>query len=147
MCLSKKKEQGISMIECLVSVIILAVGIAGVVGLQVRSLQSSNHAKSVAAAIILSEDIIERVRANVDNRSQYKLSKKIDPNACQTMPNYNAGTRVSRQDLDQWEAKVACELPDPNVEVSFDGDTITVSIDWAGSNPAERHSHSVDALL
>ena len=59
-----RRQRGDTMIEVLVTVIIIAVGVLGAAALQVTTLKnlSSSHSASVAA--IVAEDFSERMRAN-----------------------------------------------------------------------------------
>ena len=59
-----RSQRGDTMIEVLVTIIIIAVGVLGAAALQVTTLKnlSSSHSASVAA--ILTEDFSERMRAN-----------------------------------------------------------------------------------
>ncbi|MCB1644146.1 MAG: type IV pilus modification protein PilV [Pseudomonadales bacterium] len=58
------RQQGVSLIEVLVAVLIVAVGILGVAGLQVVSLQQNRSALLRAEALQLGNDILDRMRAN-----------------------------------------------------------------------------------
>jgi type IV pilus assembly protein PilV len=58
------KQQGTSLLEVLIAVLVLAIGILGVVGLQSVSLRSTNTAHERAMAVILSETLFEVMRAN-----------------------------------------------------------------------------------
>tara|TARA_Y100001951_G_scaffold92703_1_gene87727 strand:+ start:565 stop:981 length:417 start_codon:yes stop_codon:yes gene_type:complete len=56
------KQQGTSLLEVLIAVLVLAIGILGVVGLQSVSLRSTNTAHERAMAVILSETLFEVMR-------------------------------------------------------------------------------------
>lgn len=58
------RQAGFSMVEVLVSVVIIAVGLLGVAGLQFMSKRSNFEAVQRTTATLLASDIIERMRAN-----------------------------------------------------------------------------------
>lgn len=60
----QRKQRGFSLIEVLVSVVIMSVGILGVAGMQVLSLQQNRSALLRADALQLGNDILDRMRAN-----------------------------------------------------------------------------------
>ena len=60
----RRKQRGFSLIEVLVSVVIMSVGILGVAGMQVLSLQQNRSALLRADALQLGNDILDRMRAN-----------------------------------------------------------------------------------
>ncbi len=64
MSISKKKQRGFSMIEVLVSLIVIGVGLLGLTGLQIASVKGTNNAHSRNVATNLIMDLSERMRAN-----------------------------------------------------------------------------------
>ncbi len=62
--LSMKTESGFSLIEVLVAVLIVAVGVLGIAGLQVISMQMNRSALFRLEAIQLGNDMLDRMRAN-----------------------------------------------------------------------------------
>ena len=62
--MSLRKQRGVSLIEVLVSVVIMSVGILGVAGIQVVSLQQNRSSIFRAEALQLANDILDRMRAN-----------------------------------------------------------------------------------
>lgn len=57
---------GFSLIELLVAVFVMAVGVLGIVGLQVLSLQNNRNALYRAEAAQLAYDMMDRIRANAN---------------------------------------------------------------------------------
>lgn len=60
------QQDGFSLIELLVAVFVMAVGVLGVVGLQLLSLQNNRNALLRAEASRLAYDMMDRIRANAD---------------------------------------------------------------------------------
>lgn len=60
----QRRQKGFSLIEVLVSVVIMSVGILGVAGMQVLSLQQNRSALLRADALQLGNGILDRMRAN-----------------------------------------------------------------------------------
>jgi len=58
-----KKQQGAGMIEVMVSLLILAVGLLGVLSLQANGLNSNQRAEFVSQAQILAQDMADRILA------------------------------------------------------------------------------------
>ena len=61
---SIKKQAGFTMIELLVAVLVMGVGVLGVTGLQLVSLQNNQAALLRAEAARLAYDIFDRIRVN-----------------------------------------------------------------------------------
>ena len=64
--LMRSKARGFTLYEVLIAVLILAIGILGVTGLQVLSLQQNRSALLRAQALQVGNDILDRIRANPD---------------------------------------------------------------------------------
>ena len=60
----RKKQSGFSMIELLVAVLVMGIGVLGISGLQLVSMQNNRAALQRAEAVQLAYDILDRVRAN-----------------------------------------------------------------------------------
>ena len=61
----KSKHRGFSMIEVLVTLVVLSIGLLGLAALQLTSLRSVNSASYRTQATLLIDDIAERMRINV----------------------------------------------------------------------------------
>jgi type IV pilus assembly protein PilV len=61
-----KHSRGFTLIEVLVAVLVLSVGLLGLAGLQATSLRSNHSAYLRTQALILTYDLIDRMRANRD---------------------------------------------------------------------------------
>lgn len=57
-------QRGFSMIELLVAVLVMGIGVLGITGMQVISLQNNRGALLRSEAVILAYDILDRIRAN-----------------------------------------------------------------------------------
>jgi len=64
MTLNTSKIAGFTLLEVLVALVILSLGLLGLAGLQLRSLQGSTDSFARSQAMILAESISDRMRAN-----------------------------------------------------------------------------------
>src|SRR5262245_38010786 len=64
-------QRGISIVEALVALVVIAVGMLGIAGLYLSSLQSSRSAKLRTYAVELAGSIADRIRANRDAADAY----------------------------------------------------------------------------
>ena len=58
------KDSGFSMIELLVAVLVMGIGVLGITGLQMVSLQNNRGALLRQQAVMLAYDMMDRIRAN-----------------------------------------------------------------------------------
>lgn len=127
------KQSGLGLIEILITVLILGIGILGVASTQVVALKMNSQSQSRSEAVLLTQDILDRIRANPDNPSAYALSQGsaqgADNGACDTsfVP---ANATVAANDIAAWENDLACLLPAAQRQIIVNGNTVTVAIDW-----------------
>lgn len=121
------EQQGFGLIEVLVSLLILTIGLLGMASLQTRSLQMTTGSQSQTQAILLAEDIVERMRANRSEIDDYAFDG--DPVNCDSAFTID-NTSVADNDLAEWRNGLACLLPGGNGEVAIAGRTVTVTVTW-----------------
>ena len=63
---TRNKQAGFTLIEVLVSTLVMAVGILGIGAMQLLSFETSRSAYSRSHAVYLAQDIFDRIRANPD---------------------------------------------------------------------------------
>jgi len=66
-----KRERGFTMLEVLVTIVILAMGLLGVAGLQARMQVAEMESYQRAQAIVLLGDMVTRINANRKNATSY----------------------------------------------------------------------------
>lgn len=121
-----RRVSGFTLVEALVALLALSIGLLGIAGLQLAGLRANLSASWRTQATYLSYDIIDRMRANRNNRLDYVIAVGEDP---------AAGT-VADDDLVAWKGHLATTLPggDGAVEVSPDDDQIMViTVQWDDS--------------
>jgi type IV pilus assembly protein PilV len=141
---------GFSLIEVLVSIIVLSFGLLGVVGLQAAALKANREAMYQSAATRLGRDMGEMMRGNRAiaaltsgnpyvisfNRNSYSTSSDavtaleaatpITANKnCWINDCYSTSDDAARTDIGKWQARdwlfrVYAELPDARVAICFD---------------------------
>jgi len=85
-CIKRRaKNQGFSMIEILVSLVVLSIGLMGLGGLQIVALKGANHAHYRTEASLLMMDLADRMRANQIGVAEgdYRTSSTIN---CSNQP-------------------------------------------------------------
>lgn len=100
-------QQGFTLIEVLISVVVLSIGLLGLAGLQAASLQSNNNSISRSQAAILAYDMADRVRANLQGRNagNYHLPAAAAIAACATAPGCTA-SQLAQNDAAEWNAAI-----------------------------------------
>lgn len=104
LCNSHRNQKGFTLIEILITVIVLSIGLLGLAGLQISGLRANMSSEARSKATLLANDIAERMRTNTlgvhndnaDADNQYADISTENQN-CDNLPNafcsnYNDGT-------------------------------------------------------
>lgn len=122
-------QSGLSLIEVLITVVLVSIGLLGLAGLQLTSVQNSNSSSERFVATTLAQDILERMRAN-RNRAigpgrVYNLAMGADPGV----------GGVEGADLDAWKEAVEAALPSGQGAVAVDDDSVaTITLEWTDAS-------------
>ena len=121
----RHRQTGFSLLEVLVSIVVLSLGLLGFAGLQVASIKNSASAYQRSQATILAHDIIDRMRVNRIQAvsGSYNTTVGATP---------GAGASIAAQDLAEWKTRVGSALPAGDAAVNVDANgSVLVTIQWA----------------
>lgn len=133
---SPRKQYGATLIEVLVTLVVLAIGLLGIAGLQTMSIKSNQSAYYRSQASFLAYDITERMRANrkAAQDGDYDVNFPASSKA-----NAVSGTRA-KQDLAEWLNSLADKLPNGTGKISRENTLVTLEVQWDDSRGAIQTS-------
>jgi len=109
MPLPSKNQRGFTLLEILVAIVVLSIGLLGLAGLQVVSLNNNQVAYYRAIASQQAYDMADRLRANQGGAT----TVGVRAGHYDDLPNTLAPTgSMARTDWTQWLANTAAMLPD-----------------------------------
>jgi len=135
MRVSRSRHQGFTLIEILVTVIVLAIGLLGLAGLQATSVRFNHSAYLRSQATSLAYDIADRMRVNrqaaLNNNYTGSVTRSCQNNVAL------AGT-VAARDIAAWGNALACALPSGRGNiVRGAGNIFTITVLWDDSRGQE----------
>ena len=111
---NSKKQKGSSLIEVLVTMVILMFGLLGVAGLLSRGVSNVMGAESLTKATQLAAEMADRIRANpaaaMSATTEYALSFGA---TAPTTP-----TTIAQQDKKDWMEAIAAQLPQGSGQIT-----------------------------
>ncbi|WP_439100693.1 type IV pilus modification protein PilV [Congregibacter sp.] len=141
-----RQQGGFTLIEVMVSVLILLVGLLGVVGMQMLSLQANQGAYFRSQAVYIGAEILDAMRANPTAVASYV---GVYPDDGATVPGDQAcqdadgctPQQAALQDLREWNVhffdvfnvgagNFRPSIPGGRALISADGDEYTVQVNW-----------------
>ncbi|WP_372661105.1 type IV pilus modification protein PilV [Hydrogenophaga sp.] len=111
-----QKQEGVSLIEALVALLVLALGIMGLAGIQTRTLLEARATNTRSVAIQLAEDLLERMQANSVIRvinpatNPYVASWGVPAAGTDCTAQFCTGDQLASFDIAQWKAGLSQAL-------------------------------------
>jgi type IV pilus assembly protein PilV len=116
---------GFTLVEVLVTMVILAVGLLGVAALHTASLRNNLDSALRSQASVLAADIADRMRGNRD--AALAGDYDIAIGATRTLV---AGSPLVDRDVKAWKDLLAQALPNGDGSIVRTGDVFTITVQW-----------------
>lgn len=131
--ISGRWQAGFSLLEVLISVVVLSVGLLGMAGLQANALRNTQSSLQRTQISMLTHLIFDAMRAN--RAVTYSLAKTCEVPA--------AEGSLAEKDIKYWIEKLQTNLGDDEQscgEISCEDQVCTVRIYWNDSRGTEAHA-------
>ena len=126
--IAKRTRRGFSLVEVLIALIVMSVGMLGIAGLYVQSMQAGRTSMLRHHAVTLAGDIADRIRANPLAGAEYAAAQGAD-NGCDDANANCSVSEMAAHDIFLWQAQALDFLPpmaDGSQQVTVVYDTGTV---------------------
>jgi type IV pilus assembly protein PilV len=137
----RSQEVGSSLIEVVVALFVLAIGMLGVLSMQVKSMQFNQSAYYYTQAVYLANQVLENMRSSPDLANAYLIGlNESAPTAsknCSAAGETCSATELRNYNLKTWRDNVQATLVSGKSSVERVGDfyAITVQFDDTRSSP------------
>ncbi len=135
--------RGFTLIEVLIALIIMSVGMLGIAGLYVHSMQAGRTSLFRHNAVILAGDVADRIRANPRAGAAY-AGAGADNNCVAGGVDCTAA-EMAAHDIFLWDQQAAATLPNGDVAIVYDNGvdppTYAITVSW--DEPGENLNYSI----
>ena len=120
---NNRRQSGFSLVEVLITLVIMSVGMLGIAGLYVQSMQAGRTAMFRHHAVTLAGDVADRIRANPRAAAAYTDANGANNNCVLGGTDCNPAQMASN-DIFLWKAQAAETLPSGDVTIVLDNAVI-----------------------
>ncbi|MBI3772294.1 MAG: type IV pilus modification protein PilV [Gammaproteobacteria bacterium] len=143
------KQRGLTILEILIALVILAVGLLGVAGLQASALRNNHSAYLKSQATTMVMDMADRIRANPRGATLYagydSANAKPEDPGC--LNKGCSSSQLSQYDLYEWHQQLTNLkqplLPGGRGIITLNGDTYSVVILWQEAWDSSTHAQCI----
>ena len=133
-----KSGQGFTLIEVLIALVVLAVGLLGLAGLQVMALKNNQSTYVRGQANLIANDVIDRIRANPTLKELYLTSVVAVPNngsdtqcnQCKVVGNSCTPPQLVIQDLCDWQEQLSKVSNETTGAITNNNGIYSIAIRW-----------------
>ncbi len=119
--------------------VVLAVGLVGLAGLQVTGLRNNHQAYLLSQATVLADDIVEAMRNNRLASYATDIGEQAPTVTGGCVATVCGRAKLAAYQLHRWKARLSSALPagDGAVVQNATGEMVTVTVQWDDSRGAQ----------
>lgn len=126
-------QQGFSLLEVLIALVVLSLGLLGLAALQTVSLKVGHDSYQRTQATMLAYDMVDRMRANpvAFASGRYNLVAVGDnPGTTDCVSSTCSTDQLADYDIRTWHTILAAKLSQGQGTISASGTTRTITVSW-----------------
>ena len=147
------RQRGFSLVEVLITLVIMSVGMLGIAGLYVQSMQAGRTSMFRHHAVTLAGDVADRIRANPTADIAYTAPVGADNNCILGGVDCTA-TQMAANDILLWKDQAANTLPGGDITIILTPEsglippTYQITVSWTepGEDPTPTYTITIPVL-
>lgn len=139
-------QNGVTLIEVLVALTILSIGLLAVAMMQLRGLENASAGYLRSQAVILANDMADRLRSAEVNEGADDYVFSMPDNAFECNNISLAGTFTTENDLAEWQNLIGCRLPAGIAHIAESGGVYTIRVEWSSMEEVDADGDTLERV-
>ena len=141
-----RSQHGFSLVEVLITLVIMSVGMLGIAGLYVQGLQAGRTSMFRHQAVLIGGDVADRIRANPTAAAAYEATTGANKSCVGGTVNCSPAD-MATNDIWLWKNQVEAALPSGAISVDYTAGagtapaTYDITVSWV--EPGETPSFAI----
>lgn len=148
--IKKIYQQGVSLIEVLVTLVLVAIGLSGMMIMQIRGLEQNQNAYLQTQAIAMAGSLADRMRLNKQAalNDDYRLAKSDTAADFATPASGSLEKQLAYNDLNTWLGWIETSLPLGDAVIFRNNQVIHIVLSWGGEGgkPTGSYTYEIDLI-
>lgn len=142
-------QEGFSLIEIMVAILVMSIGLLGLAALQATALSRGTSADQRAQAVNAASELIDMIRANRAEATRYEGEFAEAECDADVQPPFGIGEGASMAIPERaaWVNNVRCMLPGATGNVEIEAGEVVVTIAWADARWEEDADDQQTAIV
>ena len=143
---TRRRQRGFSLVEVLIALVIMSVGMLGIAGLYVQSMQAGRTSMFRHHAVTIAGDVADRIRANPTAAIAYAAATGVN-NGCIAGTVACTPAQMAAHDILLWKVQASTTLPGGDVAIVFAAavgavpPTYQITVNW--NEPGATPSYTI----
>ncbi len=124
-----KQQQGVSLIESMIALLVISIGLLGIAALQVTSMSQNASAMNHSQAVWIGYNMADRIRANISQFASYADIDTSTGYSQDCMGSACNNVEMVTSDADEWTRHVE-NLPGGRGMIDGDATQLVIKVMW-----------------
>ena len=129
MLVSKHLQQGVTLVESMIALLVISIGLLGIASLQITAMSQNASSLNHSQAVWYAYNMSDRIRANLNQFANYDGIDTTNSYAQDCMSSACSNAQMLTADAADW-ATMTSNLPGGRGIITSTADGLTVSVMW-----------------
>ena len=129
MLIKKQIQQGVTLIEAMIALLVISVGLLGIASLQITAMNQNSSSLNHSQAVWMAYNMSDRIRANISEFNTYDGADTASSTPQDCITNNCSNANMVTADIADWATMVG-NLPGGRGIIGSNADGLLINVMW-----------------